>query len=98
MIFSSQSSSEGRLRGRGGGALSRLANTLTNRVMSGPGGCCENGFFDECWMRSRAGQIMISDLNGSFLAIEVRRTDSMTSSRTTKVPPGPMLTTSNLED
>ena len=34
-------------------------------------------------------------LNGSFLAIEVRRTDSLTSSRTTNVPTAPMLTTPN---
>src|SRR4029077_4613903 len=95
MIFSSQSSCEGRLRGRGGGGRSGLVSTLTNRVMSGPEGCRENGFFDESLIRSRAGQIMISHLNGSFLAIAARRTDSLTSSRTTNVPTAPMLTTPN---
>jgi hypothetical protein len=39
MIFTSQSWSEGRLRGRGGSARSRLTNTLTNRTMFGPRGC-----------------------------------------------------------
>ena len=79
MIFSSQSSSEGRLRGRGGGARTRLATTLTNRVMSGPDGSPENGSFDVSLMMSRAGQIMISHLNGSFRANAARRTDSLTS-------------------
>src|SRR5436853_4446482 len=98
MIFSSQSSCEGRLRGRGGGVRSGLVNTLTNRVMSGPEGCRENGFFDESLIRSRAGQIMISHLNGNFLAIAARRADSLTSSRTTNVPTAPMLTTPNLDN
>src|SRR5207245_2945673 len=45
---------------------SRLANTLTNLVMFGPEGCRENGSFDVSLTISRAGQIMISHLNGSF--------------------------------
>src|SRR3984893_15884323 len=109
MIFSSQSWSEGRLRGRGGNVRSRLANTLTKRVMSGPegpssprrvfdrtGGSCENGSFDVSLIMSRAGQIMISHLNGNFPANAARRTDSLTFSRTTNVPTAPMLTTPNL--
>ena len=96
ITFSSQSSSEGRLRGSGGSARSRLANTLTNRTMFGPDGCRENGSFDESLMMSRAGQIMISHLNGSFFAIAPRKVDSLTSSRTTNVPTAPMLTTPNL--
>ena len=44
---------------------------------------------------SRAGQIMISHLNGNFFAIAARRVDSLTSSRTTNVPTAPMLTTPN---
>src|SRR5205085_1337642 len=96
MIFSNQSLSEGKLRGRGGGALSRLANTLTNRVMFGPEGCRENGSFDTSLRMSRAGQIMISHLNGSFRASAARRVDSDMSAPTTNVPTAPMLTMSNL--
>src|SRR5438045_115655 len=96
MTFSSQSSCEGRLRGRGGGVRSGLANTLTNRVMFGSEGCRENGFFDESLIRSRAGQIMISHLNGNFRANAARRADSLTSSRTTNVPTAPILMISNL--
>src|SRR6266702_2101915 len=104
MIFSSHSSSEGRLRGRGGSARSRLANTLTKRTMFGPEGCREDGSFDARHRESVsprrpdktrisfAGQIMISHLNGSFLAIAARRADSLTSSRTTNVPTAPMFT------
>lgn len=44
---------------------------------------------------SRAGQIMISHLNGNFRTNAARRTDSLTSLRTTKVPTAPMLTTPN---
>jgi hypothetical protein len=43
MIFISQSSSEGRLRGREGNDAGRLANTFTNRVIFGPEGWPENG-------------------------------------------------------
>jgi len=46
-------------------------------------------------MTSRAGQIMISHLNGSFLAIAARSVDSLTSLGTTKVPTAPILTTPN---
>jgi hypothetical protein len=46
-------------------------------------------------MMSRAGQIMISHLNGSLEAIALRRVDSLTFSPTTKVPTAPMLTTPN---
>ena len=98
MIFSSQSSSKGRLRGRGGSARSRLANTLTNRTMFGPEGCCENGSLDASLMMSRAGQIMISHLNGNFFAIAARRALSLTFSRATNVPTAPMLTISNLDN
>src|SRR2546430_3086397 len=45
-----------------------FANTFTNRVMLGPDGCRANGFFDVSLMMSRAGQIMISHLNGNFRA------------------------------
>src|SRR5437763_13474644 len=96
MILSSQSSSDGKLRGRGGGAGRGLCNTFTNRVMFGPEGCRENGSFDASLMMARAGQTMISHLNGSFFAIAARRTDSLTSSHTTNVPTAPMLTMSNL--
>src|SRR5438093_13673408 len=98
MIFSSQSSSEGRLRGRDGGKRSGLCSTFTNRVMFGPEGCRENGSFDASLVRSRAGQIIISHLNGSFLAIAMRRTDSITFARTTNVPTAPIFTTSNLDN
>src|ERR1700736_158005 len=64
--------------------------------MSGPDGCRENGSLDASLMMSRAGQIMISQLNGSFRANAARRVDSLTLSRTTNVPTAPMLTTSNL--
>src|SRR2546423_11257657 len=95
MIFSSQSLSDGKLSGSDGSARGRLCNTLTNRVMSGPDGCRENGFFDVSLMMARAGQIMISHLNASFLAIAERRADSLTSLRTTNVPTAPMFTTPN---
>jgi len=110
MIFTSQSSSKGRLRGRGGSARSRLANTLTNRTMFGPEGCCENGSFDACHGESVsprrpdkarisfAGQIIISHLNGNFFAIAARRALSLTFSRATNVPTAPMLTISNLDN
>src|SRR4030095_6432652 len=98
MTLSSQSSSEGRLRGSAGGEEGRLASTLTNRVMSGPEGCRENGFFDARLMMSGAGQIMISDLNGNFFAIALRKVDWLTFSRTTKVPTAPMLTTPNFDN
>ena len=78
-----------------GSAGSGLANTFTNRVMFEPKGCRENGSFDASLMMSRAGQIMISHLNDNFLANALRRTDSLTSSRTTNVPTAPMLMTSN---
>src|SRR5437588_12136312 len=93
MIFSSQSLSDGRLRGRAGRAGSRFANTFTNRIMLGSDGCRANGSFEVSLMRSRAGQIMISHLNGSLRAIAARRTDSLTSLRTTNVPTAPMLIT-----
>src|SRR5882724_8193594 len=95
MIFSSQSLSEGRLRGIEGGELSFFANTFTNRVMFSSDGCRANGFFDASLMMSRAGQIMISHLNGNFRANAVRRVDSLTSSRTANVPTAPILTTPN---
>src|SRR5437660_6900514 len=98
MIFSNQSSSEGRLRGRGGGVWSLLANTFTNCVMFGPDGCCANGSFDVSLMMSRAGQIMISHLNGNFFAIAMRKADARTFSRTANVPTAPMLTTPNLDN
>jgi len=66
--------------------------------MSGPEGCRENGSFDASLMISPAGQIIISHLNGNFFAIALRRTDSRTFSRTTKVPTAPMLTTPNLDN
>ena len=47
---------------------------------------------------SRAGQIMISHLNGNFFAIAARRADSLTSSRTTNVPTAPMLITPSLDN
>src|SRR5207247_54396 len=71
-------------------------NTLTNRTTFGPEGCHENGSFDASLITSRAGQIMISHLNGNFRAIAARRADSLTSSRTTNVPTAPILTISNL--
>jgi len=64
--------------------------------MFGPEGCRENGSFDVSFMMSRAGQIMISHLNGSFLAIAARKADLLTSSRTTNVPTAPIFTTPNL--
>src|SRR6184192_788992 len=73
-----------------------LAAPLRNRVMSGPDGCRENGSFDASLMMSRAGQIMISHLNDSFLAMAVRSADSLTFSHTTNVPTAPILTTPNL--
>jgi hypothetical protein len=63
--------------------------------MSGPDGWRENGSFEASLMMSRAGQIMISHLNGNFFPIAARRVDSLTSSRTTNVPTAPMLTTPN---
>jgi hypothetical protein len=58
-------------------------------------GCRANGFFDVSLIMSRAGQIMISHLNGNFLAIAARRVDSLTPSLTTNVPTAPMLITPN---
>jgi hypothetical protein len=81
--------------GKRGSVRRPLANTLTNRTMFGPEGCRENGSFDASLMMSRAGQIMISHLNGSFRANAARKTDSLTSSRTTNVPTAPMLTMPN---
>src|SRR5215475_433230 len=98
MILSSQSSSEGKLRGRGGGEGSRFAKTLTNRVMFGASGCRENGSFAASLIISRAGQIMISHLNGNSFAIAARKLDSLTFSRTTKVPTAPMLITPNFDN
>jgi hypothetical protein len=66
--------------------------------MSGPDGCRTNGSFDASLMMSRAGQIMISHLNGNFFAIAARRADSLTSLRTTKVPTAPIFTTANLDN
>src|SRR4029077_10130102 len=85
-----------RLRGKEGAERTRLANTFTNRVMFSPEGCPMNGSFDASFVISRPGQIMISHLKGSFFEIAARRTDSLTSSRTTNVPTAPMFTTSNL--
>src|SRR5215471_19227300 len=98
MIFSSHSSSEGKQRGSGGGEGSRLLRTFTKRVMFAPEGCFENGSFEASFMMSRAEQIMISHLNGNFLANALRRVDSLTFSRTTNVPTAPMLTTPNLDN
>src|SRR5947207_3008903 len=96
MIFTSQSSSEGRVKGGGCGARSGFANMFTNLVMLGSEGCRENGSFAASLMMSRAGQIIISHLNGNFLAIADRSADSVTFSRTTNVPTAPMFTTPNL--
>jgi hypothetical protein len=49
-------------------------------------------------MMSRAGQIMISHLNGNFFANAERRADSLTSLRTTNVPTAPMLITPSLDN
>src|ERR1043166_4344847 len=98
MIFSSQSFSDGRLRGRAGSARGRWCKTLTNRVISVPEGSRANGSFAVSFTTLRAGQIIISHLNGSFLAIAVRRTDSFIFARTTNVPTAPMFTTSNLDN
>src|SRR4029077_15306931 len=97
MILSYQSSFEGRPRGRAGSARGRLCNTLTNRVMSGPDGCRAKGSFDVNLVISLAGQIMISHLNGNFLAMPARNIDSLTFSRTTNVPTAPMFTTPNFD-
>src|SRR5262249_55238507 len=80
---------------RGGGARRGLANTFTNRVVSGPAGCRANGSFFASLRMSRAGQIIISHSNGNFFAIAARRVDSLTFLRTTNVPTAPMLTTPN---
>src|SRR5215475_1461971 len=98
IIFISHSSLEGRFKGRGGGVAIRFAATLTNRVMSGPDGCPENGSFDASFTTSRAAQIMISHLKGSLFANALRRADSVTSSRTTNVPTAPMFTTPNFDN
>src|SRR5437868_7695601 len=98
MILSSQSSAEGRLRGRGRGRGGGLAKTFTNRVIFGREGCCANGSRDASLMMSRAGQIMISHLNGNFFAIAARKLDSLTFSGTTKVPTAPTLTTPNFDN
>src|SRR5262245_51304125 len=55
---------------------SGLCSTITKRVTSAREGWRANGFFDASLMMSRAGQIMISHLNGSFLAIALRRVGS----------------------
>jgi len=47
---------------------------------------------------SRAGQIMISHLNGNFFAIAARKADSLTSLHTTNVPTAPMLITPNRDN
>src|SRR4051812_27228111 len=96
-ILASQSSSEGKLRGRGGRLRSGLWRTLTKRVMVGPDGCPANGSFAASLMMSRAGQTMMSHLNGSLRANAARRVDSLTSFRTTNVPTAPMFTTSNFD-
>src|SRR5215813_12073781 len=99
MIFRSEFVAEGRLRGRGNGRGegSRFARILTNRVMFGPEGWPANGSFAASFITSRAEQIMISHLNGSFLAIAARSVDSLTFSRTTKVPTAPIFTIPNFE-
>src|SRR5215471_3452190 len=86
MIFRSQSLSDGKLRGRIGSAEGRLARTFTNRVMFGSEGCREKGSFAASLMTSRAGEIMISHLNGNCFASAARSTDSLTFSRTKNVP------------
>src|SRR2546423_14576630 len=95
MILASQSASLGRHNGRAGGLRRGLCITFTNRVKFGPDGSFANGSFAASFRRSRAGQIMISHLNGSCRAIVERSVDSLTSLRTTKVPTAPILTTSN---
>src|SRR5215208_710147 len=97
MILSSQSSADGRLIGTEGNVPGRFANTLTNRVMSGPDGCPEKGSFVARLMMSRAEQIMISHLNGNCFAIAARRTDSLITWRATNVPTAPMLITPKLD-
>src|SRR5256885_4400686 len=96
MILASQSASLGRHNGRAGGLRRGLCITFTNRVKFGPDGSFANGSFAASFRRSRAGQIMISILNGSWRAIAARRVDSLTSLHTTNVPTAPMFTTSNL--
>jgi hypothetical protein len=49
-------------------------------------------------MMSRAGQIMISHLNGNFFAIAARRAHSLTFSRTTNVPTAPMFITPSFDN
>ena len=98
ITFRSHSFSDGRLKGSGGGVAIRFAATLTNRVMSGPDGCPANGSFDASLIMSRAGQIIISHLNGNFFAIAARRADSLTSLRTTNVPTAPMLITPSFDN
>src|SRR5260370_17044549 len=98
MILSREAPSEGKQSGRGGGDGSRLARTFTNRVMFGSEGCSANGSFKASLMMSRAGQIMISHLNGNFFAIAERRADSRTFSRTTNVPTAPILITPSLDN
>src|SRR5947208_4277604 len=98
MILSSQSSSEGKQTGSEGGDTSRFARTFTKRVMFWSERCSENGSFEASLMMSRAGQIMISHLNGNFFAIAERRVDSLTSSRTINVPTAPMLIMPNLDN
>src|SRR5438552_11969328 len=96
MILINHSSSDGRLKGTEGGERSGLANTFTKRTISGPDSCFENGCVEASLTMSRAGQIMISHLNGNFRESAARKVDSLTSLRTTKVPTAPILTTSNL--
>src|SRR5438270_12758647 len=91
--FASQSSWEGRHRGRNGRFRSGACSTFTNRVMFGPEGCPAKGSVAVSLRMSPAGQIMMSHLNGSLRAHAARRTDSLTSLRTTNVPTAPMLIT-----
>ena len=85
-----------RLRPRSG-----LANTLTNRTMFEPEGCCENGSFDARYGESVsprqpdkarisfAGQIMISHLNGKFRTPTGGARKTADIHRTKKDDPGP---------
>src|SRR5919108_4668780 len=98
IILSSHSLSEGKLTGSGGSLGGRSCKTLTKRVMSGPDGERTNGSFFVRSTIAFAGTIMISHLNGNFLAIALRRVDSLTDLRTTKVPTAPILTMSNFDN
>jgi hypothetical protein len=66
--------------------------------MFGSEGWSAKESFDASLMMSRAGQTMISHLNGSFFAMAVRRVDSLTSSRTTNVPTAPILITPSFDN